>query len=223
MFDDFAIMFNRIKWFIIGLFILSALFFRFCATHKQNINTTQTYTDTLTNKLAYALSVQAKLRDSIQFLTIFYKDREPQIITDFSHPIVIHDTIRSKTHILDTFFTNQIIVVHDTARGLDTGFYLALPYSFVLQDSFMKLNLSIDRYKKSVDSLQIYNALNISTKITKSFFTDYNSISFSNSNPYVSTITPIYTYSVPTPQKKWVDRIGGFILGLGLGYIIRKN
>ncbi len=222
------LLYQQWKNFLIIMLFSVMLFAKFCHKPIEIIIAKDKRIDTLTNSLTYALAAQRNLRDSIEFITLFFKNKPPQIVVNLHHAVTVYDTIRTALFITDTFRKDEIITVIDTQRiHIDTSYYLRLPYIYALQDDFISLKLSLTNTKKSVDSLTIINALTISNTKTTSFFYTTKMLSFENSNPYISTVTPIYTYRVERPHKIWADRLGGFFVGLGVGvgssYFLNKK
>lgn len=147
---------------------------------------------------------------------VFYKNQKPQVITQ-PNSIILHDTIKSVVNLTDTIFRDKIVSI--PAYSADK--YLKLPYQIQLKNQHIALFGGIDTQRFHIDSIAIFNQIALRDDFKKSLMRETHTVTFLNSNPYISNITPVYSYSKPTKTKQFLQKLSWFAIGTGTGYAIR--
>jgi hypothetical protein len=152
--------------------------------------------------------------------------------------VIIHDTIIKNVGIFERFPENRYtetpspIPNHSSSipnhsspipnHSSPTTHHqsLLLPTHFNLKDSTGNLSLSgvIDTQGITLQRITITNRIALKDDVKKSFFTEKHSFSVTQSNPYISSVIPVYLYQKPTRRGIFLEKVGCVAIGFGIGY-----
>lgn len=191
-----------------------------CANKKTpTINTTIQRLDNIATQIDSLRDANLALKEDKANLSewlIFYKNQKPQIVTKDNN-IIIHDTIFSIVNLTDTIFKDKIVRLPTFADEK----FLKLPHAIRLKNPNIALSGGIDAQHFYIDTITVYNQIALRDDIKRSFSNETHTVTFLNSNPYISSITPVYSYSIPTKRSQFAQKLTWFLIGTGTGYAAR--
>jgi len=196
---------------IIAVLILFFLKFKTCnppvvtVVKEENLSLTQAI-DSLQQVI-----IQKDLDN--QFLIYKLKDSKAQVITK-EKEVIIRDTILKIVKI-DQRFTDTIII---KSANRESGKILKSSIDFALNDAHIGLTGTIDTLGITLQRITINNTISLKDEVKRRFFTESHAITFQQSNPYVTSVIPVYLYQKPTRRGLFFQKIGYTALGFGLGY-----
>jgi hypothetical protein len=161
-----------------------------------------------------------EVNDSLSGWIILHKNPKPNIQYR-QKDIFITDTVYQITTITDSFQKEKLVYIDNPITKIkQVG--LQLPINFTISDTpHLKIAGHIDSIGIHSDTIRIINTLALRDQAKRTFFQEHHALSFAQSNPYISTTIPIYTYQKPTKKGILLQKIGYFIIGTGVGYGIR--
>jgi hypothetical protein len=145
-----------------------------------------------------------------QFLIYKLKDSKAQVITK-EKEVIIHDTI-SKIVNIPQRFTDTILIKSSNPQITKSSI------EFSLKDAHIGLTGTIDTLGITLQRITINNTISLKDEVKRRFFTESHAITFQQSNPYVTSVIPVYLYQKPTRRGLFLQKIGYTALGFGFGY-----
>lgn len=208
----YAAFFIAAGWFLCSKFL--------ACKQKAQIPLIQAKLTARLNAVALRIDSLTEANDSLTGWIIAYQSQKP-IIKYHQKEIFLTDTVWQTERLTDTLTQDRFVYVENpTTKIREVG--LRLPASFTLSNPpHLQIIGTIDTIGVHADSIRLINNIALRDDIKRSFFQERHTLSFAQSNPYVSSIVPTYIYQKPTKRGEILKKLGWFAIGLGTGYGIR--